>query len=551
MRTFPAVVSHRHRHHAGVIAQQRGRSYRRPHQGGSRQTVGHPVADTGQQQRRTAGSPCRITDGLEVVACQRATDGYGEQAVGRAGAMELSGRDVQPTKRAELVVGEPVDWTGEPDQPVAGVPRALDVESCQGRALGIEQVELSQPERDLSGLRGDDQGDRRCLTRGRRRDEARQWRLEATVDEQVEVVELTWAGGPLRNRDVVIGHGGDCATSPQATAVTAEVGARVRSRLVTATEILLDVVRSGFVEGHHRGSVVALSADGGVDWSIGDVTSQIYPRSCNKPVQALGMLRCGLELDGDLLALTAASHSGEPFHVDGVRRILDSVGLDERALQTPPDYPLDEAARVSYIRSGLERSPIAMNCSGKHAAMLATCVVNSWPIENYRDPDHPLQTAIAKTFAELTGEVIESVGVDGCGAPLFSASLTGLAQAFRAIVLGDPGSLERRVADAYVGSPEFASGSTRDEAKLLRAVPGAIGKAGAESCYAVALPDGRAVALKIEDGSPRGRPAVMAAALRRLGVDRETGVDGEALNETGRVVLLGGGMPVGELRPTF
>jgi L-asparaginase II len=320
---------------------------------------------------------------------------------------------------------------------------------------------------------------------------------------------------------------------------------------VTASEILLDVVRSGFVEGHHRGSVIALSADGDVDWSIGDVTSQIYPRSSNKPIQALAMLRCGLELDGDLLALAAASHSGEPFHVDGVRRILDGAGLDESALQTPPDYPLDEATRVSFIRSGLDRSPITMNCSGKHAAMLATCVVNTWPIDSYRDPNHPLQVAIAKTFAELTGEPIESVGVDGCGAPLLSTSLTGLAQAFRTIVLGRPSSDERRVADAYIGSPEFASGSTRDEAALIRAIPGAIGKAGAEACYAVGLPDGRAVALKVEDGSPRARPAVMAAALRRLGVDQEAGVDGDALNETGRIVLLGGGEPVGELRPTL
>jgi L-asparaginase II len=314
---------------------------------------------------------------------------------------------------------------------------------------------------------------------------------------------------------------------------------------VTATEILVDVVRSGFVEGHHRGSVVALAADGSVDWSIGDVARSIYPRSCNKPVQALGMLRAGLDLDGELLALACASHSGEDFHIDGVRRILAAVGLDVSALQTPPDYPLDEAARASYIRAGLDKAPIAMNCSGKHAAMLATCVTNGWDVATYRDPKHPLQVAIAETFAELTGEPIASTGVDGCGAPLFSTSLVGLASAFRTIMLAEAGSLERRVADAIVANPEYASGSTRDEAALLRAVPGAIGKAGAESCYAVALPDGRAVALKIEDGSPRARPTVMAAALRRLGLDEPE------VQQTGVVSLYGGGEPVGELRPTF
>ena len=314
---------------------------------------------------------------------------------------------------------------------------------------------------------------------------------------------------------------------------------------MAATEILVDIVRSGFVEGHHRGSVVALTSDGEIDWSIGDVTSPIYPRSCNKPVQALGMLRSGLELDGDLLALACASHSGEDFHIDGVRRILASAGLDETALQTPPDYPLDEAARTAYIRSGLDKTPIAMNCSGKHAAMLATCVSNGWDVATYRDPKHPVQVAIAQTFAETTGEPIASVGVDGCGAPLFSTSLVGLAGAFRSLVVADEGSLERRIVDAIVGNPEFTSGSTRDEAALLRAIPGAIGKAGAESCYAVALPDGRAVALKVEDGSPRARPPVMAAALRRMGLESD------AVAATGVTPLYGGGEPVGELRPAF
>jgi L-asparaginase II len=314
-------------------------------------------------------------------------------------------------------------------------------------------------------------------------------------------------------------------------------------------EVVIEVVRSGFVEGRHRGSVVAVAADGTLDWSIGDVETQIYPRSCNKPLQAVGMLRLGLDVRDELLALAAASHSGEPFHLAGVRRILASVGLDESALQTPPDYPLDEAERNAFIRAGIEKTPLAMNCSGKHAAMLATCMLNGWPLENYRDPDSPLQRSLAATFAEITGEPIGSVGVDGCGAPVFSCSLTGLAQAFRSFVLADPGSPRRRLADAFAAFPEYASGTTRDEAALLRAVPGAFAKAGAEACYAVALPDGRAIALKIEDGGGRASPVVMAASLQRLGVDKEAGVDAEALLATGRTAVYGGGARVGELRP--
>jgi L-asparaginase II len=293
---------------------------------------------------------------------------------------------------------------------------------------------------------------------------------------------------------------------------------------------------------------VVLAADGSVEWSVGDVESQIFPRSCNKPMQAVGMLRAGLDLDGELLALAAASHSGEPFHLDGVRRILAGAGLEESALQTPPDYPLDDQAREELIRRGGSRSPIAMNCSGKHAAMLATCVANGWDVGDYRAPGHPLQVAIAEAFADLTGEKVQAVGVDGCGAPLLSTSLVGLARAFRTLSLATSGP-EHRMAQAYREHPEHASGTRRDEAALLRAVPGAIAKAGAESCYALGLPDGRAVALKTDDGAARVRPVLMAAVLRRMGVDREPGVDGEAVAATGRVELLGGGRPVGCLRP--
>ena len=314
--------------------------------------------------------------------------------------------------------------------------------------------------------------------------------------------------------------------------------------------VVAEIVRSGFVEGHHYGSLVVLAADGSVDWSVGDARSPILPRSCNKPLQATAMLEAGLRLDGELLALASASHSGEDFHLDGVRRILAGAGLGEQALQTPADYPIDDQAREELLRSGGTRSSIAMNCSGKHAAMLATCVANAWDTSTYLAPDHPLQVAIRHRFAELTGEPVEAVATDGCGAPLLSASLTGLARAFRTMALAGSGA-PRRVAEAIRAHPEFTSGSRRDEAALLRAVPGSIGKAGAESCYVVALADGRAVALKTDDGAPRVRPVLMAAALERMGVPEEAGVDGAVVRRTGTLELLGGGRPVGEIRAVF
>jgi L-asparaginase II len=314
--------------------------------------------------------------------------------------------------------------------------------------------------------------------------------------------------------------------------------------------VVAEVVRSGFVEGHHYGSVVALAADGSVAWSVGDVTATMLPRSCNKPLQVVGMLRAGLRLEGELLALAAASHSGEPFHLDGVTRILSGAGLAEDALRTPPDLPLDDEARAEVLRTGGGPTRLAMNCSGKHAAMLATCVANGWDTASYLDAGHPVQRAIRAAVEELTGEPVRAVAVDGCGAPLLSTSLTGLARGFRRLSLA-AGGPEHAVADAVRSHPAWVSGTRRDEAALLAAVPGAVAKAGAESCYAVGLRDGRAVALKTDDGAPRARPVLMARALERLGVTEEAGVDGPALRRTGVVELLGGGRPVGVLRAVF
>ncbi len=311
--------------------------------------------------------------------------------------------------------------------------------------------------------------------------------------------------------------------------------------------VIAEVVRSGFVEGHHYGSWVVLDRDGNVQAAAGDVEGPMLPRSSNKPIQALAMLEAGLELESELLALACASHSGEQIHVDGVRRILAGAGLDESALQTPPGWPLDDAVREELIRRGEQQSPVLMNCSGKHAAMLATCVANDWPTDTYLDPEHPLQLTTGETFARVTGEPIGHVAVDGCGAPLLGTSLTGLARAFSAIATAESGPA-RTIAEAIRAHPEYVSGTERDERALLQAVPGAIGKAGAESCYAVALPDGRALATKTDDGGARARPVLMAALLEALGVTAEPGVDGDAVRRTGESVLLGGGRPVGEIR---
>ena len=307
--------------------------------------------------------------------------------------------------------------------------------------------------------------------------------------------------------------------------------------------VVAEVVRSGFTESRHRGAVAALGADGTLVISAGDTAAPFFPRSANKPLQAAAMLRHGLDLEGELLALAAASHSAEDFHVDGVRKILSGAGLTEDDLGCPPSWPLDLETARRLIARGEGMSRIRMNCSGKHAAMLATCVVNDWPTRGYLAPDHPLQQAIRHTVEELAGQQVPATGVDGCGAPLFALTLAGLARAFRALVLAAPGAPERRVADAMRAHPEWTSGTSRDERRLMDAVPGLLVKGGAEGVDAFALADGdgvRAGAVKIDDGAHRARTPVTVAALRLLGVT--------VPDELATVPVVGGEAEVGVIR---
>lgn len=304
---------------------------------------------------------------------------------------------------------------------------------------------------------------------------------------------------------------------------------------------LVEVVRSGFVESVHHGSLVVTTPDGAVRASIGDVHSPVYPRSSNKPLQALAMLRSGLEVADDDLALVCASHNGEPDHVERALALLERAGLTEDDLHCPPDRPRHEPAA--------EPRRAAMNCSGKHAGMLATCVAAGWPTADYTDPGHPLQRAIADTVSEMTGEPIAWTGVDGCGAPLLAYSLTGLARAFGRLAAGT--GTPRRIADAMRAHPWLVAGTGREDTVLMEAVPGLLMKGGAEGVHAFALSDGTAVAFKIADGNARAREPILVETLRLLG---ETPKDEarEAVDRmaVGAGVVTGAGRDVGSLRVT-
>ncbi|GAA4397001.1 asparaginase [Actinomadura verrucosospora] len=304
-------------------------------------------------------------------------------------------------------------------------------------------------------------------------------------------------------------------------------------------EALAEVVRNGFAESRHYGSVAGLAPDGSLAHARGAVEETVLPRSTTKPFQALACLKAGAALRGERLAIAAGSHTGEDFHVKAVEGILADAGLGVEALRCPPSWPEDEATRNALVRAGEGESRVRMNCSGKHAAMLAACAANGWPLDTYLDPSHPLQQLVRQVMADCAGEDPSPVAIDGCGAPLFGLTLTGLARAARSLVLTEDA---RPVADAMRAHPEYVGGTGHVNTELMRALPGSVAKGGAEGVLVAATAEGRAVAVKVIDGSPRATTAIALRALAALGADTTQA------DPLGAVPVLGGGRPVGEIR---
>jgi len=285
---------------------------------------------------------------------------------------------------------------------------------------------------------------------------------------------------------------------------------------LAADEPLAVVVRSGVVESVHRGRLVIVDPDGAVVHAWGDVDTPVLTRSCAKPLQAAALAELGLDLDGHRLAVAAGSHAGEAFHLAAVAEILEGSGVPCPALRCPASLPDDALERDDWIRDGRPAAAIAHNCSGKHAAMLATSRSCGWSLDDYLDPEAPLQRAVAAATGSHRGPGGQAV-VDGCGAPVILLSLVELAGAFGRLAAASGGP-SRRVADAIRSHPEYVSGTRRDESALHRQVDGLVAKAGGEGTYAIGLASGHGIALKVTDGTYRARPAIVAAALGRLGV---------------------------------
>jgi L-asparaginase II len=311
--------------------------------------------------------------------------------------------------------------------------------------------------------------------------------------------------------------------------------------------VLVEVWRAGFgvdvLESVHRGALVVLDADGAPLLEAGDVGRPVLPRSSNKPVQATALLAAGWRPREDReLAIGAASHNGEDAHRELVESMLRAAGLTAEDLGCPPALPMHEGTRAQWLVAGRAPERLAMNCSGKHAAMLSACVAAGWPTEGYLDPQHPLQQAIEGRLGQAAGEPVAAVVVDGCGAPQHALSLTGLARGVLSLVQSGAGTPSRLVADAMRAHPWLVAGTGREDTELMQAVDGLLVKGGADGVHVAALPGAGAVALKLDDGGDRGRLPALAAGLLRLGVPAET------LSRWLATPVSGGEGVVGEIR---
>jgi len=299
-------------------------------------------------------------------------------------------------------------------------------------------------------------------------------------------------------------------------------------------EVLAKVTRGDLVESLHLGHLIVLNADGSTYLSKGSPELPIYPRSAVKSLQAAAMLKVGLKVDADELAIICASHSGSQKHIDLVTKMLTSRDISVSQLKNAVDKPLGEKEKISWGEK--PASQLAQNCSGKHAGMLITSQQNGWDMKSYLDPNHPLQVAIKDEIEELSGEKVSAVSVDGCGAPLFAISLIGLARAISNLVKSKD-DIYQQIVSACTKYPELVAGDGRLTTRLMQSVPGLFMKEGAEGVEVCALSDGRVIAIKIMDGSWRPFTSIIKEIFNRWEIDMP--------DES--VKIYGGNLPVGRL----
>jgi L-asparaginase II len=308
--------------------------------------------------------------------------------------------------------------------------------------------------------------------------------------------------------------------------------------------VLAQQVRGGIVESVHRGHVVRVDETGRVTHVAGDPEAVVTLRSCAKPFTLVALVEAGGVRDFGLspaeLALMASSHSGEDLHVRTLQAVYRRSGLSQAQLACGADgAPLDALTAARLARDGEKAGPIRLARLG------------DWSLEDYWQPDHPVQVAVREAVARAFGTTAERLvtAVDNCGIETFAFPLAGVARAYALLANPDAAPADdprralaptlRTIRDAMVAHPEMVAGTReRLDTSLMKAVPRRlISKGGMEALRGVAILPGAAgelssaFAVKVEDGGgfERATWSVTVEALRVAGV-----LEGQALRVLGR-----------------
>jgi L-asparaginase II len=293
--------------------------------------------------------------------------------------------------------------------------------------------------------------------------------------------------------------------------------------------------RNGVAESTDLVDAAAIDTSGRLIAAWGDVDQVRFYRSAIKPIQATVAQQLGAAMSPEQMAVATGSHSGFPVHLALVASMLIEVGLDASALQTATGWPLESPARDLLVASGHTTTrSLYHNCSGKHAAFLRACVANDWPIETYLDPGHPLQVAVGDRIAAVSGVEGRPPGVDGCGAPAYRGSLTGLARVFSRVSNDDEYA---EVAAAMSRFASLVSGPGRPDGILGRWWVAPL-KVGAQGILGAGR-GGIGIAVKSRAGSGAIATMGMIEAMQTLGLLSATALAG--LTDVARPPVLGGG----------
>lgn len=324
---------------------------------------------------------------------------------------------------------------------------------------------------------------------------------------------------------------------------------------------LVEVTRGELVESVHRGVVVVVDVEGKIIAQAGDASCLTYIRSAAKPMQALPVIESGaaahFDLNPEELALLTASHSGEDEHVRVGKRIMEKIGLPGQFLQCGTHPPLHAASARKLLEQKLEPTVFHCTCSGKHAGMLALAKYHNWPLHDYYLPEHPVQQEMLRCIADFAGLSPEeiTIGIDGCGVPVFAMSLYRMALAYARLAVPDVFSEGRRSAslalrEAMTAYPALVAGTGRPATDIMKATGRKlVVKDGTEGVFCISVPEkGWGIALKIEDGHPRALGPVIVEILNQLALlDKD---ENERLAAHARKKIKNyRGEVIGEIRP--